>query len=180
MNRKVFFGLIILLLAGCTNNDPSEEASDFFKKEPVEDSYKVIMKEEQMPVSTALENLSFVPKQLNEESLPFQVKKKGARVTRKEEGPELIQLGYGGLDYQIDLLVENEMIMKREPSVNYEEVILENGRSAFYAEDEENQHITWMEKDMTYLLIVTYKMGTGSTPEEISKEEIIKLANELK
>lgn len=179
MRRIIFLLFISLLIGGCNDAEPHEEIKDFFEATTVEESYDELLQEEQKPVSEALQEISFAPKQLNEETLPFTVKKKMARVTETEDNSQMIQLGYGGTEHMIDLIVENSLEIKKEPSLQYEEVILENGRTALYAEDEKAHYVTWMEKEINYLMVLIYKSGTGETPEKFDKEAVIKIVNEV-
>ncbi|WP_409250697.1 hypothetical protein V1502_11015 [Bacillus sp. SCS-153A] len=175
MKKLMLFLITSYLLSGCLQ----EDLPDVIEVTTVEQTYEELSKAEQTPLSEALEKVSFVPKKINEETLPFTVKKRIGKVMETEENSEMIHLGYGGFNHRIDLIVENTVETKKEPSLDYKEILLDNGRTALYAEDENTHYVTWFEKRINYLLVLHYKTGTGETPERYTKEEVIKIVNEL-
>lgn len=177
MNLKRL-GLILILailLVGC-NNKVTEEQTPQIEEDGISEDIKY---GEQMSMEKALSAVSFVPKQISKDNSPFPIKKTIGKIDKTDKPSEIIELGYGGLDKSITLLVENTKELKQDSSLEYEEITLLNGQIAYYAEDEYIQYITWIDNDLSYLMTFHYKGLPIKEAKGFSTEDIIKIINKL-
>jgi hypothetical protein len=167
------------ILSGCSHSEDYGELTDYIEVSPVEDTYDALQNQEEMSIQDALKEISFDHKRINEETLPFDVKEKSARVTGTKENSRLIEMAYEGIGHTLVFYVENNVKFKQDPSLEYEEVVLEDGRIAMYAEDGNSHDITWVEGDVNYLMHLSYKEEAAETPERFSKEDVVQLVDGL-
>ncbi|MDL4839701.1 hypothetical protein [Aquibacillus rhizosphaerae] len=143
IERYRFFLVLAIMLVGCKNEKVIEEQK--------------ITYGEQIPQEEALSVISFVPKQINEDSSSFPIKKKSAIHNKTDKRSEIIELRYGGVECNILLEVENTKKLKRNNSLDFEEINLMDGENAYYAEDQYIQYIAWIDNELSYLMSFHYK-----------------------
>jgi hypothetical protein len=171
-------GIILLtvgLLAACTRSESNGELTDYIEETRVEETFKELQDAKEMPISEALEELSFEPKQINVEKLPFDVENKAARVMKTKDNSEMIEFHLTGSNHDLVLIAENSVEFKEDPLLEYDEVNINKSRVALYGEGDQLQDVTWIEGNESYLLRLRY---TGET-EKLTKEEITTMVDEL-
>lgn len=181
MVRYGFILVLAVFLVGCNNEV-------IVKEKPLPDEESVseeVNYGEQMPLEKALAAISFDPKQLSEGNVPFTVKKETAILNKTGKPSEIIELGYGGHGHSITLFVENSEDLNKgiasdwDASMEYEEITLENGETALYAENEHSHHVLWVEDGLSYFMTLSYKSRVSPKPERFSKSEVIELVDNL-
>lgn len=173
--RYVLVTLLILMVIACEH---IEETSK--EQQSVHVKYG-----EQTKLEEALSAVSFTPKKMNEEKAPFKIRKKVGKVIKTDQPSEILELGYGGYGHSITLVVESSKELMKDTSqewdnsMRFEEITLENGITALYAESENAHHLLWIESELSYFMNLNYKRGVSPKPERFSKQEVIEIVNNM-
>ncbi|ADU32185.1 hypothetical protein [Evansella cellulosilytica] len=157
--------VLTIMLVGCNNEKGVEEQKLTYG--------------EQIPQEEALSVISFVPKQINEDNSPFPIKKKSAILNKTDKQSEIIELRYGGVECNILLEVENTKNLKRNNSLDFEEMDLLNGENAYYAEDQYTQYISWVDNELSYLMSFHYKGNPLNKADVFLEEDILEIIDQM-
>ncbi|RIW28956.1 hypothetical protein D3H55_20540 [Bacillus salacetis] len=178
--EKIILPILIAgFLSGCSQSDSYGELTDYIEETRVEDTFKELRDAKEMPISDALKELAFEPKQINVAKLPFKVEEKTVRVTQTKDNSQMIEFNYTGPEHELVFIAENSVEFKEDSSIKYEEIHIDKGRIALFGEGGQSQDVTWIEGDKSYLLRINYLETEGVTPEKLSKEEVTKMVDEL-
>lgn len=167
--------MLAILLVGC-NNEVTEEQTPQPKEESSSEEIKY---GEQISQEDALAAISFIPKQISKSKEPFPIKKRSAILHKSDKPTEIIELSYGGVEYNILLKVENTEELKQDTSLDTEKLNLLQGKKAYYAEDQYIQYIAWIDNELSYLMSFHYKGNLLNKADVFSKEDILEIIDKM-